>query len=424
VRLALPVAPAQVPESTAAAPAALGARTLRILTRRPALAESLARHAAALGLTAVCDQGEQRIDAADAGELVVADASTHAGAIEAVFRAAPTGGAAATDRNVDTQRPPLVVVATAAQLESLRCRGRIDPEAIVSKPVHRAALHAALAKAAGLEPEPLAQPAAARPDAPLGGHVLLVEDEPVNAAVAQGYLAELGCTSVWVDSGAEAIARSAAERFDLIMMDLNMPAMDGFAATRLIRQRQGEANRVPIIALTAHEAKNYRDACLAAGMDDLLSKPYTLDQCAVLLRRWIRRERPETAVAGPSIALGTETAAEVDAGTVLALKSLRGQSDLYSKLVDLFRSGSARALEDLEAALDAHDFTAAASISHKLGSSAGNVGALAFARYVRRLEQLCSERDAAPASRIFQVVRAAHPALIEELDRLQLEKSA
>ena len=292
---------------------------------------------------------------------------------------------------------------------------------------------------AGVQTAPLAQAAASTAAAPLGGHVLLVEDEPVNAAVAQGYLAELGCTSVWVDNGSEAIARSARERFDLIMMDLNMPAMDGFAATRLIRQRQHHADRVPIIALTAHEAKNYRDACLTAGMDDLLSKPYTLDQCAALLRRWIRRAEPGAAAVPTDVApaqdagrapaaasmADAEAVAEVDAPTVLGLKSLRGgQSDLYTRLVGLFRASSSKSIEEIRTALDAEDFPAAASACHKLGSSAANVGALAFARYVRQLEQLCNEREAARALRTYQTVRAAHPALIEELNRLQLEESA
>jgi signal transduction histidine kinase/ligand-binding sensor domain-containing protein/CheY-like chemotaxis protein/HPt (histidine-containing phosphotransfer) domain-containing protein len=424
---------------------ALARRTVRILTRRPALAESLARQAVSLGLTAACDQSDQRIDPADSRHLVIADASTHAGTIEAAFH--------------DAGRPALVVVATTKQLEALRCRGKLDPDMIVSKPVHRTALEAALAKAAGIDAAPLAPAAAPATNAPLGGHVLLVEDEPVNAAVAQGYLAELGCTSVWVDNGSEAIARSAAERFDLIMMDLNMPAMDGFAATRLIRERRGAVDRVPIIALTAHEAKSYRDACLAAGMDDLLSKPYTLDQCAALLRRWIRPESAgaaavppdaaparhgaaeiapvasdaadtqdgaaETAAVSRERAGGNDTVAEVDAPTVLGLKSLRGgESNLYSKLVDLFRSGSTKAVADLESALDAGDFPAAASICHKLASSAANVGALAFARYVRRLEKHCADRDAARSLRILNVIRSAHPALIEQLDRLQLEESA
>jgi HPt (histidine-containing phosphotransfer) domain-containing protein len=128
---------------------------------------------------------------------------------------------------------------------------------------------------------------------------------------------------------------------------------------------------------------------------------------------------------GGAPSAGAEAVAEVDAPTVLGLKSLRGgQSDLYARLVELFRSSSAKSIEELRTALDAEDLPAAASICHKLGASAANVGALAFARYVRQLEKLCNEGETARALRIYQTVRAAHPALIEELNRLQLEESA
>ena len=91
---------------------------------------------------------------------------------------------------------------------------------------------------------------------------------------------------------AEAVARSATERFDLIMMDLNMPAMDGFAATRLIRERErGNGAHAHHRADRARLRRTTATACLAAGMDDLMSKPYTLDQCAQLLRRWMRVAR-------------------------------------------------------------------------------------------------------------------------------------
>src|SRR6185295_18908232 len=131
---------------------------------------------------------------------------------------------------------------------------------------------------------------------PLKAHVLLVEDEAVNAAVAEGYLEALGCTSTWVTSGAEAVACAAAEHFDLILMDLSMPGMDGFATTALIRQQQARATgaqagqpRTPIVALTAHDAARYRAKCLAADIDDILSKPYTLDACRRVLQQWLRR---------------------------------------------------------------------------------------------------------------------------------------
>jgi CheY-like chemotaxis protein len=99
----------------------------------------------------------------------------------------------------------------------------------------------------------------------------------------------LGCTSVWVKDGPEAIARNAAEDFDLILMDLSMPGMDGFATTALIRQQPGAAGTVPIVALTAHDTVGYRDTCLQAGMDGMLSKPCTLEEYEQVLRRLIAR---------------------------------------------------------------------------------------------------------------------------------------
>ena len=164
----------------------------------------------------------------------------------------------------------------------------------------------------------------------IGGHVLIVEDEPVNATVAQGYLEALGCTSVWTKDGAEGLARSATERFDLILMDINMPAFDGYETARLIRERAGgTARRVPIIALTAHSLSLVRERCEAAGMDDVLSKPYTLEDCERLLRRWLPAQReprvatqpsggapiPEAATAPPA-----EDLAKLDNATVVRLR--------------------------------------------------------------------------------------------------------
>jgi signal transduction histidine kinase/CheY-like chemotaxis protein/HPt (histidine-containing phosphotransfer) domain-containing protein len=387
--------------------APLAPRSARILTRRPALAESLARHVSAFGLTVVCDERDKVVPMMG-DELIIADLSTHAAFVQSAFDA------------THTPTPPMVVVATAAQFEALPCKHLVQAEMLVAKPVHREVLYSALIAAAGRSPA-TNEPQRAVPDrAAIGGHVLVVEDEPVNAAVAQGYLAEVGCTSVWVENGREAIARNATERFDLIMMDLNMPTMDGLATTRLIREREGSRRRVPIIALTAHDAKNYRASCLNAGMDDLLSKPYTLAQCAELVRRYCDLP-PSVDPHG-----GLEAVAGIDATVVAGLKNLRagGQNDLYSRLIDLFRPAATEAMAQLKSALDADDYESASAICHKLASSAANVGALAFARYTRQLETMCDERNGARARRLFEKICAAHPALMEELMRLQLRASA
>ena len=235
----------------------------------------------------------------------------------------------------------------------------------------------------------------------------------------------MGCTSVWVEDGPEAIARSSAERFDLILMDLSMPIMDGFATTALIRQREGACRRVPIVALTAHDAANYRGMCLNAGMDDLLTKPYTLEECAQLLRHWIggKTDRP----AGETqLRPGRDALSSVDPTAVASLRNLRPgrHVDLYSKLVDLFRVSSSGSLAELRAALAISDFKTAGAICHKLASSAANVGALAFAKDVRLLGQMCIAGDAVAAQQLHADLETAHPALLEELMRLQLRESA
>jgi CheY-like chemotaxis protein len=244
---------------------------------------------------------------------------------------------------------------------------------------------------------------------------------------------------VWVKDGPEAIARNAAERFDLILMDLSMPTMDGFATTALIRQHRTR-DRLPIIALTAHDAVSYRSTCLQAGMDDMLSKPCTLDECARILRKWIpavvdRAHAPARLVdsdapaSPPGRADGLArlaAAACVDSSAVARLRGLRGggQPDLYAKLVDLFHTGSSECMAQLQTALQSKDLEAGAALCHKLASSAANVGALAYAREVRQLERLCVADEAEAVQPLFELLRTAHPRLIDELQELKLRATA
>jgi signal transduction histidine kinase/CheY-like chemotaxis protein len=255
-------------------PAPLPSRLVRILTRRQALAGSLARHVSAFGLTPVCIGDEQPPPVGSQDDVIVVDVDDEPKLLDT--RAQVASPAA------------LVVVASAAAVQAQHLESRLRPEAIVLKPVRREALYEALAvatRAVSTAANVAAMLAADEPN--LGGHVLLVEDEIVNADVAQGYLAVLGCTCVWVKDGRAAVARNSAERFDLILMDLSMPGMDGFATTALIRQQAGAAGRIPIVALTAHDARTYRATCLQAGMNDMLSKPCTLEEYEQVLRRLI-----------------------------------------------------------------------------------------------------------------------------------------
>jgi signal transduction histidine kinase/ligand-binding sensor domain-containing protein/CheY-like chemotaxis protein/HPt (histidine-containing phosphotransfer) domain-containing protein len=415
-RLSLPVS---VGAAVAPERAPLPRRTVRIVTRRPSLAESIARHAEALGL-APLPPDNQAVD----GDIVVVDASTRPSTLGSLLASA------------DSAAPPLVVIATSADVESRALRVLLPEKQLVLKPVHATALHEAFASALGIGAA--AEAPATPQSAPVKAHVLLVEDEAVNAAVAEGYLEALGCTSSWVTSGAEAVARAGAEHFDLILMDLSMPEMDGFAATALIRRQEsrtlgvhGGRSRVPIVALTAHDAARYRDKCLAADIDDILSKPYTLDDCRRLLEHWVARGG-EPGAAGPIADAGSAANASespltsVDPSTVAALRELGGgrQGDLFSKLVALFATSSTQALHELTAALERDDLPAAAAVCHKLASAAANVGALAFAQRVKELERhaIAAERAAARAG--CEELCAAHVPLLEALQGERLRATA
>jgi len=390
----------------------------RILTRRPALAESLTRHLSALGMTVLAggdDHGHVREDVLliDAGDSNVLQSQL---------------------ATADSRKIALVVVAGETELESSRGEWLIESRPVVSKPVQRSALRAALVSALGAPAGTVDTPARLPGTAP-GAHILLVEDEEVNAAVAQGYLSELGCTCVWVKDGAEAVAQFGAERFDLILMDLSMPKMDGFATTALIRQRVSEP-RVPIIALSAHDAATYRDTCLAAGMDDILSKPYTLEQCSQLLRLWVgsgdeRVLQPTAARVSneaPSVSVPPADTAlsHVDLKTIAGLRKLHAGTsrDLYSQLVELFRKSSSEALTQLRAALDVADYQAARAVCHKLTSGAANVGALEFAKQVRELGQHCAAGNHAAARDLHACLERAYPELMERLQSARLRATA
>ncbi len=118
------------------------------------------------------------------------------------------------------------------------------------------------------------------------GRVLLVEDNPVNQLVAKGMLGKLGCDVVVAAHGAEALDQLEHDEFDLVLMDCNMPVMDGYEASRQIRQ-SGRWPHLPIVALTANAMSEERERCRAAGMSDYLAKPFRREELATLLDQWI-----------------------------------------------------------------------------------------------------------------------------------------
>ena len=172
----------------------------------------------------------------------------------------------------------------------------------LSKPVRQRDLRRAVAEVLGVAPAVAPEPAK-RPLQHLGAHVLLAEDNAVNQAVALAMLKGFGCEVEVAKDGREAVAAAYRKRFDLILMDCQMPEMDGFRATRVLRNLETAheaVRRIPIIALTANALEGDRERCLAAGMDDYLAKPFKQAQLWAVLTRWIEASHGEAGAVNTS----------------------------------------------------------------------------------------------------------------------------
>ena len=127
-------------------------------------------------------------------------------------------------------------------------------------------------------------------------HILLADDERINRILAAGLLKQQGWRVSEVENGRQALEAMTGNNFDLVLMDLEMPEIDGLEVTRRFREQEiATGNHLPIIAITAHAITGYREQCLAAGMDDYLSKPFELDK----LLRMIARLVPEAGARAP-----------------------------------------------------------------------------------------------------------------------------
>jgi len=293
------------------------------------------------------------------------------------------------------------------------------------KPARAADLYACLAVRAARLHGPAALPSSAPPHtasgrpgaaaAPLrcARRVLLAEDNPVNVEVARAMLESLGLETWCARNGQEALTAVQEGGWDAVLMDCQMPVMDGFAATSEIRcheREMGRARTLPIIAITANALQGDREACLAAGMDDYLSKPFTQQQLAAVMRRWVAL--PESLAARPSTRAQLEqpavevapatplqtvplpaAAAQPDAINRNALDNIRalsaeGGAALVHKVVTAYMGDTPRHLHALRHALGGLDAESVRRVAHSLKSSSANIGAARLATLCRELEQL------------------------------------
>jgi signal transduction histidine kinase/CheY-like chemotaxis protein len=255
----------------------------------------------------------------------------------------------------------------------------------------------------------------------LRGGVLLVEDHPVNQEVAGAMLRALGLTVTLAVDGRVAVDQVRAHSFDLVLMDCQMPVMDGFEATSIIRALPEPRGSLPIVALTANAMQGDEQRCLSHGMNDFLAKPFTLEQLRTLLARWLP-SGPVNAVTDQSPA----RAETVDAINLRALESMRaldpaGGLGVMKRIVTLFLQSADQQLQRVEQAMQAGDMPQLKRTAHALKSGAGNVGAEQLAALYRQLERLAQEQQLAAARELLPSIQHEHQRAVARMREIVQE---
>ena len=255
------------------------------------------------------------------------------------------------------------------------------------------------------------------------GRVLLAEDNPVNLEVAKAMLAKLGVQLEIANNGEEAVALVGNKDFDLVLMDCQMPDMDGYQATAVIRQHQANTpRRLPIIALTANAMEGDRDKCLAAGMDDYLTKPYTLAELQSKLAQWMTpaTEQTATTMRTADAALKEKHGSAINMQFLEQFRELdpAGGQGLIRQIMQVFLESTVNTLRQIDQAVAAGNADGLHRGAHILKSSSANVGAETLSGLFRQLEALGREGKLEAANPLLGEMRQAYELAVREIHEL------
>jgi PAS domain S-box-containing protein len=279
-----------------------------------------------------------------------------------------------------------------------------------------------------------------------GTRVLLAEDNPVNREVAVCMLEQFGCQVVAVEHGRDAVAKTECAQFDLVLMDCQMPEMDGLSATKAIRDDEQRTGwHVPIVALTAHAIDGDREECLAAGMDDYMTKPFTQGELGNMIQKWVQRSGAEAALTAeqsnavpaepvplpsdlteqgtgqtPDPALPDEPLADQVLDQLRALRR-PGRPDPVTKILTSFLESSATYVSAIHQAVGHQDAKALFHAAHALKSSSAMIGAMELSRVLKDFELLGRQGNVARShermAELDSVYEAVRQAVLNELGK-------
>ncbi len=236
--------------------------------------------------------------------------------------------------------------------------------------------------------------------------ILLVEDNPINRKVLLRQLLQLGYSAEFATNGQEALDMLAERngRVDIILMDCQMPVLDGYAATREIRRQEQETNRprVAIVAVTAHANVGDREKCLDAGMDDYLTKPVDMQLLGQTLERWLAivasgaNGNSSHSTSDRDSSSSSTMDIDIDADRLDEITG--GDAEFQRELIETFVEDAAEKLVQIRQALQSRDATAVAGHAHTLKGASGNVGVTSIQVTAEKMEFAAKNGDLDAAS--------------------------
>ncbi|MET0924004.1 MAG: response regulator [Xanthobacteraceae bacterium] len=256
----------------------------------------------------------------------------------------------------------------------------------------------------------------------------MAEDNGVNQVVARNMLESLGCEFEIVRNGQEAVLAVQRGGYDIVLMDCQMPVMDGYAATREIRaweRNSPQSHRVPIIALTANALVGAAEACRAAGMDDHLAKPCSRKQLAGVMARWlpVQLAEGEAEVAADPVPRAIAPDATLDRRALENIRALErdGGPSVLEEVIRIYLDEAPRHLSGLHAAAEIEDAAELARIAHAFKSASQNVGATRLGDLCRELERQGKAGAIADAAGLIRAIegqfQSIRPLLAAEASR-------
>ncbi|MBF0182003.1 MAG: response regulator [Magnetococcales bacterium] len=324
--------------------------------------------------------------------------------------------------------PPIIIMITAFREELLEREAREAGIAqVLEKPVTSSRLFDALMRALGHPLPPggacdEANDGECRLASVAGATILVVDDQETNRQVAREILEQAGMRVEEAADGGQALARMmAGGGIDLIFMDLNMPEMDGYEATRRLRALPG-MERLPIVAMTANALSGERERCLSVGMNDHLAKPIDLDDLYAILARWLPSASP---IRSPERdAPADERPDPPGLAVAETVRRLGGKRDIYATLLDTFLRAHGECAARLREAAACGDRERIRHISHTVSGSAANLGAHDLALAMRSVEKGCVQGGEAVDDALLEQVSRALDTTREAMHLVLQEESA